>query len=229
MQYLLLAIPFIGALTHAVDLIVSKLVLTKEHAGYEDFCFYFFMLVFLLMFPFFQFFGGIPNQAFTATYLFCGLAVIVLAFVYNLVFYHGIKKEDMSEVENLYMFQGLFVLFFAFIIFSDERSLTTLIPAIIASFALIFSHVKKYHLKVSRMQIIFLLGVLMMAVEAIFLKKLLEIFNPYILYMTRCGILAVAFFIYKRPDVKKETSHFLLHMFTIAFTAAAALVLYYWT
>jgi drug/metabolite transporter (DMT)-like permease len=97
------------------------------------------------------------------------------------------------------LFTVLLALLFSFFIDSGiyERNFNVIIPALIASCVLIFSHIKKHHLDFNKYVVAMILASFFYALELILSRLILEYYSPISFYFLRCfGIFLISLLIF---------------------------------
>lgn len=223
MKLLGLSIPFFGALSEAVGTVLEKNILRKKGLEPRQYNLFSFLAISLLLLPIIVilFFISPENfplsvniQAFTTLNIFILFGVIIFSVLANLFTFYALKWEKITELEPFRLLQPLFAILLAFFIFTSERQIRTsiIISALIASSALIFSHIKKHHLSFNKFAIAAILGSLFFALEMIISNYILEYYPPLIFYFARClGILIISVILYKpKPqEIDKKTWKFI--------------------
>jgi len=186
-------IPFTaaGAISEATATIVEKKILKKRKINFKDYQVYSFLTISLLMIPFLLFFWHSTVEATSIKNIIILLLVIFSALIANLFAFYSMKWEKMTELEPLRLFQPLFVIILAFIFYSSERQISNniILAAVVASLALIISHIRKHHLKFNKYRIAALLGSLFFAIELVISKHLLSYYNGITFYFIRCSLI----------------------------------------
>ncbi len=194
--------PVIAAFALAFDTAYSKIFLSKYKWGHKEFVTASFLSIVFVLLIIAPFLATVREGAFSLINVLMLLIVVVIACFYNILFFHGLKEEDLTETENLYMFMPLFAVVLAAIVFKDERNIQYLIPALIAAFALIFSHIEKKHIRFHHGSMLVLASAFLVAVESLFVKKLIDYYSPVALYLIRTGFVALILLAYTKPGVK---------------------------
>lgn len=171
-----------------------------KFVSFMSLCMFFVFLLTSLLFPFF---GRVDPKAFSGEYLLYFFAVIIIAFVYNYLYYYSLNHEKVTEVEPLAMSHSIIAVVLAALIYPSERDVLVFILALVAATALIFSRIEKNQIKFDKHAYAMLGFATLFAVETLFLKKLLEVYSPIALYSVRTGVLALLFFIFLKPNLKK--------------------------
>lgn len=188
-------IPFAasGALSEAAGTVLEKNILRKRKIDFRDYQVYSFLAITLLTIPLLLFFWHLSPEALNLKNIFILLFVITCSIIANLFVFYSLKWEKITELEPLRLFQPLFVILLAFILYSSERQnpYQIIIAALIASLALIFSHIKKHHLKLNKYMVSALLGSLFFAIELVVSKYLLSYYNGITFYFIRCSLIFI--------------------------------------
>lgn len=197
----------IATLAQTLGITVDKIGLSKKRIPIKVFIPVLFFFLALFTLPLICWLGGIDwNQLFTPKYLFLYIVMIILAFGWNILYYVGIKAEQVQEFELILMLNPLLVILLATMFFKEERDLQVLLASFIAAMALIFAHVRREHLQFSKGAIYLLGCVVIMSIETIFHRFLLEIFSPASLYFSRTLILFIIFVLFYHPKVSRIKS-----------------------
>lgn len=197
-----------GAVLEAAGTIIEKIVLRKHKINHKSYTVFEFLAIVLASIPIFLILNSIfPNifswsissGAFELKNILIFSAIIIFAIFANLLVFYSMKWEKITELEPIRLSQPLFVVLLAFIIYSSERQTpkTILIAALVASLALIFSHIKKHHLQFNKYAMAALFGSLFFALDLVLSKFLLPYYSPLSLYFARSviilGICAIIF------------------------------------
>jgi len=232
-------IPFIAALSSAVGVILNKIVLSSQKVGHRPFVIFLFFSLFAMSGLLYPFGGKIEARAFSSPYLLLLLLVILIATVYNIIFYHALEKEKVLEWELIVMLAPLATILLASVFLRVERNLGVFLAGLVASAALIGSHLKRLHLQFDNFQRKLLFYLILYPAEAILIKELLFLYSPVALYMVRTLGVAVALSIWyyllapvfcnePKPSFKKWTKKNLLWCLAISALAVLQMVLTYY-
>ncbi len=204
-----MAVPLIplaggGALSEAAATIIEKNILRKRKIGFLEYDVYGFLAITLMMIPLLFFFWGVSAQALELKNILILLFVVVCSAAANLLTFYALKWEKVTEIEPLRLFQPLFVIIIAFILYSSERQspAPVLIAALVASLALVFSHIRKHHFQLNKYLIAALLGSLFFAIELAVSKSILGYYSYLSFYFIRCASVFAISFIALRPSPK---------------------------
>ena len=227
-------LPILGALALATGTIIQKKLLSKKKIGIKFYQTAEFFAIVLAMLPFIYFFWRMDSQALELKNIFIFGLVILFSITANLFTFYSMKWEKVSNLEPAKILEPLFVIilaiFFSFLINEGmyERNLKVIIPAFIAGAALIFSHVKKHHLKFNKYFIAAMLGSFFFALELVISRLILDFYSPITFYFLRCSSIFLISLALFRPKLKSldKKSSFLI--FIIGIVWAVYRVIIYW-
>ena len=198
----------IAAIAGAAGIILDKIILSYQKVGHRQLIIILFVFLFLLSALFYPWFGKINLEALRPEYLFLLFLVVLIASIYNVLYYHGVEKEKIAEVELITMLTPLSTIVIASIFLQAERHTHVLIAGLIASLTLIFAHIKRRHLSFDVFQKGLIIYLLLYPIEAILLKSLLSIYSPLAMYMVRTFFILIflsTWFYFVSPYFKIET------------------------
>ena len=195
--------PFIAAVSQAAGIIVDKIILTRRRMEIHVFIPVLFLFLFLLTAILMPFWGTISLEFFRPYYLIIFVLMIAAALIWNVFYYKGAQAEKVQEFELIIMFQPLLTILLAAFLIEKNTNIHLLIASIIASLALIFSHVKKMHFQLSRESWGLVLAVVFISIEIILQRIMLNVLSPVSLYFVRTGIIFVFFIILYRPRIRQ--------------------------
>lgn len=227
-------IPILGALLEATGMIIEKKTLKKKNIDYQNYSIYSFFAIVIVMIPFLFFFWRLSPEAFQLTNLLIFFAISIFALIANLLIFYSLKRETLSEFEPIVLMQPLFTILLAFIlsffisVYSNENNPLILVLALIASIALIFSHVKKHHLVYNKYLIAALLGGFFFAVELVLSKMILPYYSSWTFYFLRCLVILIIAFLIFKPSFKKidKQSHYFTWIVSLIWIVYRAIL--YW-
>lgn len=192
----------IATITQAFGVTLDKVVLSYRKIPVKDFVpiVFFFLCFFTLPALFFR--GSINWQIFlTLKYIIFYFLMIIIAVLWNILYYHGVRSERVQEFELILMLNPLIVILLAAFFFPAERNLQIIVAGIVASFALIFAHLKREHLVFSKTALWLIVCVVLMSVETIMHRVLLNFISPAALYFSRTLLLLLFFTLFYRPNI----------------------------
>jgi len=199
----MIQLPIIGALLEAVGTIFEKKILNNRYINYKNYTVYEFFSIIIVMSTFVFFFWKLEPEALSLMNILIFMFVVVVAIIANLLIFHSLKREDVSEFEPLWLTQPLFVIVLAFILYPVERNWIVFGLAMVASISLVLSHVKKKHLEFDKYTITALLGSFLFAVELIASKPILDYYSPFSFYFLRCLFVFIIVLFIFRPSFRK--------------------------
>jgi len=227
-------IPIIGAALEGVGMVIEKKILRKPKVNYKNYTVYGFLALVLIMLPLIFFFWKIDPQAYKPINLLIFLSIILFSIIANLLIFYSLKRETLTEIEPIRLMQPLFTIVLAFAfsfifdgIYNNEQNFTVLILALIASIALIASHVKKHHIVYNKYIIAALLGSLFFAIELVISKAILSYYSSLTFYFLRClSVFLIALIIF-RPKERLENKTKLMMLLGGAIWVGYRLILYW--
>ncbi|OGZ56306.1 MAG: hypothetical protein A3G60_00915 [Candidatus Ryanbacteria bacterium RIFCSPLOWO2_12_FULL_47_9c] len=222
--------PLLAAVFQAGSLTLDKFVLSGHRVAHKTYIGVSFPLIFLIALVLFLLFRPPLNSELFSGY--SGSLIVASAFLAvasNLIYYRALEGDQLSEIESLDILQTLPIIFISSIIFTDERKVVVVIPAIIASLAIIWSHWEHHHITIRRYTKLFFLRVLCVApLSAVILKILLATWNPLSLELVRSGIVALLLsplFFAHAHEVKDSAMRYIV--LTNILTTIAWILLYF--
>jgi len=187
----------ISTLTQSAGIVVDKIGLSRKNIPIPTFIPTLFLFLCLFTIPALFLFGGIFwHELLSFKYIALYILMVVVAFIWNILYYHGVKAEKVSEFELILMLNPLLVVLFATIFFKEERELQVLLSAVIASLALFFAHLEKEHIHFSKASVGLLVCVLLMSFETVLNRYLLDVISPGVLYFSRTLFLFLFFAVF---------------------------------
>ena len=227
-------IPIIGALLEGAGMVIEKKILKKPKINYKNYTVYGFLALVLVMLPLIFFFWKIDPQAYKPINILIFLSIILFSTLANLLIFYSLKRETLTNIEPIRLMQPLFTIVLAFAfsfmfdrIYSNEQNFTVVVLALIASIALIASHVKKHHIIYNKYIIAALLGSLFFAVELVISKFILSYYSSLTFYFLRCLSVFIIALIIFRPKVSLEKKTKIMMLLAGAIWVAYRLILYW--
>ncbi|OGF52252.1 hypothetical protein A3I27_01820 [Candidatus Giovannonibacteria bacterium RIFCSPLOWO2_02_FULL_43_11b] len=224
-----LIFPILSAVLQAASFSLDKVILSFRKIDFRAYIGISFPLIFFInLLIFFAFDSPISRELIYKTFwwLFASVALTIAS---NVIYYRALKHDKLSEMEVIGLLTALPVIIFSGIIFSDERNYVILIPAIIASIAIVWSHLKRGHLLIKKDTLPFLIWSLTMAPLAAAVSKiLLADWNPISLEMLRMGVVTAAIMPFFQKQIKTiSTSALWLLALTNVLTSVAWILFYF--
>ena len=187
--------PVLAAILQASSLLVDKTILTIRRMSFKAYIGTSFPLIFLITLALFL--AARPPLAWENFYGNFGVLLLVaigLTVGGNLMFYRALKTDRLGEIETLSLLAAIPTILVSGIIFTDERKFTILIPALIASCAVVWAHWERHHFKIAHGTLFYLLWALIAGpVAAAVLKVILTVWNPISFELIRSGVVALIF------------------------------------
>ena len=223
-------LPIIAAILQAASFTLDKVILSLRHVSFRTYISISFPLSFLVTLCVFLVFRPPFNTSllwgFPGFLLFIS---ITGSFITNILFYRALDHDKLGEIEILDLLRAIPVIVFSSVIFTDERQPAILLPALIASAAVIWSHWEHHHLKIARQTLPFFLWSLAIApVSAAIAKTLLQIWNPISLQLVINGILALLFILmFQKYMTEASPKAFRFLLITNVLTTTAWILFYF--
>lgn len=212
----MIEIPIIGAAALAGGTIFERIVLRKRKVGIKFYQVASFLAICLATIPLLFFFWRIDAGALELKNIAIFGLVVLLSIIANLLTFYSMKWEKVSNLEPAKILEPLFVIILA-IIFSFfaeglyERNYNIIIPALLAAFALIFSHIRKSHLEFNKYFVAAIFGSFFFGLELVVSRLILNFYSPISFYFLRCLFIFLISLIAFRPKfehlnntIKKE-------------------------
>ena len=185
--------PVLAALLQAASFTLDKVVLSLKRVNFRTYTGISFPLIFFITLVIFMIFRPpLSLELFSGK---LGWLIFISAFltiVTNLFFYRALDADRLGEIQTLDLLPIIPVIIFSSLFFSDERSFFVLVPALVASAAIIWSHWERHHFAVAKKTLPFLIWALVAApVGAAVSKIVLTAWNPISFRLVIDGIVAV--------------------------------------
>ena len=193
----------IASLGYAGVILCDKIVLSKHKVPVMRFLPLQFAFLTAITAPFLSKWGALPDYSklITPFYLFLFVLMIVVAIIWNILYAKGLQKEDLHEFELIMLLTPLATIVFATIFLPAERDWGIFIPGLIAAAALLATRFRSHHVRIGATAWRTILAMILMSLESILIKELLDVFSPVTLYFIRTLFVAIAFAILYRPKI----------------------------
>jgi drug/metabolite transporter (DMT)-like permease len=230
----MIILPFFGALLEALCMTIEKKVLRKHKMDYRNYSVYGFLAMVLVMIPFIFFFWRVDIGALKLTSILIFLSVIGISVLANIFGLYSLKREKVTEIEPIRLMQPLFTILLAFIfsffftIYAGERNPLVLLLALIASVALVLSHVEKHHLKLNKYLIAAIASSFFFSLELVISRSILDFYSPLSFYFFRCLFIFIVCWIIFHPSIKTIKNKTRLLIFLGAISAVIYRVIVYY-
>jgi drug/metabolite transporter (DMT)-like permease len=193
---------FLSAIGYAGGVVVDKVVLSRYRLPVKRFVPLLFIWLAIITAFLLPALGKIDWQQILATkYLLLFTAMLIVAIIWNSLYYRGIQEEEIHEFEIIMLLSPLVTILLSEIFLPKERNLTLFIAGAIASLALVVSRFRHHHLQITKVTGVVVSAMFLMSLESIIIKLLLDVTSPAALYFTRTAIMAVVFLIAWRPKL----------------------------
>ncbi len=205
----LIILPIIAAIASGGGLVIEKVVLKTRKVGPRLYQTAGFLAIILIMIPFIFFFWKLDPAALSLTNILIMLAVVAGSVIANVFVFYSLKWEKVSHIEPARLLEPLFVILLAIgfsYLFGEtlfERNTAVIIPAIIASLALVASHIKKHHLEFNKYFIAAILGSLFFALELVVSRLILDFYSPMSFYFIRSFLVLLVSYLIFRPNFNR--------------------------
>lgn len=193
----------LAALGYSAYVIYNKEVFVRLNLSVRNYVPLLFVFLFIISLALFPWFGKIDAEAFSFKYLGLMVLTVVLAIGWNKLFYAGLKKENLAEFELITMLYPLATIFLAAFLIPKEWNINIFIAGLVGGLALLFSHLQHHHLHFKKMETALLWCVVLMGLEAIVQRYLLEVYSPVALYCVRTGIMMLFYPLILKPNWKE--------------------------
>jgi drug/metabolite transporter (DMT)-like permease len=222
--------PIIAAVLQASSFTLDKVVLSAKRVTFRTYTGVSFPLIFLITLGIFFIFKPPLSFDLLAGNLWWLLGLsIIFSIITNLIFYRALDNDRLGEIQTIDLLGDLPVIIFAALIFTDERNVAVIFPALLAFSAIIWSHWEHNHFKIAKRTLPFLIWVLAIApFGAAISKTLLAAWNPISLELVRSGAVALILGSLFWRQIKSVSSRaFLLLLITNLFTSIAWILFYF--
>lgn len=197
----------ISAVANATGLVIDKIILSRERVSLRVYLPVLFIFLFAFDAILMPFLGrvewvlaGLPQS------LFLMLLMVVIAIVWNVLYYQDIQEEKLHQHEMLMMLMPLMTVIMAALFFPEELEWRVFGLALVASITILWARTEKHHLTWDRAAYNMLLAVILMALENIIIRELLRVYSPVALYGIRTLIIGLFFAAYFRPRYRQVSN-----------------------
>jgi drug/metabolite transporter (DMT)-like permease len=201
-------LPVLGAVAIAGGTILERLVLRKKKIDIKLYQTAAFLAIVISLLPLIYFFWKLDAAAWQLNNVIIFLLVVFFSIIANLLIFYSLKWEKIGNLEPARVLEPLFVILLAlvFSFFAEglyERNAKVVVPALIAGFALIMSHVKRNHLEFNKYFIATILGSFFFALELVISRLILDFYSPVSFYFLRSSSIFLLSLIIFRPNFGK--------------------------
>jgi drug/metabolite transporter (DMT)-like permease len=222
--------PILAAILQAGSLTLDKVILSIRRVDFKTYTGVSFPLIFLITLVIFLIFRPpISFDLLSGNLWWLLLISIGMVIATNLIFYRALDSDYLGEIQTLDLLHYIPIIIFAGIIFADERKFGVLVPALVASLAVAWSHWGHRHFKIAKHTLPFLVWSLSAApVGASISKVLLASWNPISLELVRSGAVALVLgLLFAKHAQKVSPKVFSLLLATNILTSIAWILFYF--
>lgn len=203
-------LPLISVAADAVYLTITKVFLRRygRYTG-REFAWFLFAAIVVVLAISAPFTGDFPSWEVVKQTLPWLVAVIVLACIHNLLFYWGIEHEKIADAEPLLLLSPLAGITMASLFYPSERFWQVYVAVVVATLVLFWSRRHKHSFAFSDGLAAILAFIFVNALELVFLKRLLDFYDPLILYLIRCVFVLIGLTLIVKPRLSLAKLHHL--------------------
>lgn len=219
---------FLASISEFIYIVGTKKFLElRKHANYGSFLIVLFAFLFLGSLCLWPRMGFVDlGQFFSFKYILLFLGMIVVSISVNLLYYRGLHEDKLVEFDLVTMTYPVITIFLASVLLPDEFSINIFIAGIVASVALLFSHMKRRHIRFNKMEKKLLLLVFFSAIETLLFRFLLDIMSSVSLYVIRTGMIFLVYLVLYRKNIKHiKFDKLMFYQFLLAVMAVIFMVL----
>lgn len=225
--------PILGAIALAGGTILERIVLRKKKVGVNLYQTASFLAIVISLLPLIYFFWKMDPGAMEPKNIVIFFLVIFFSIIANLLVFYSLKWEKVGNLEPARILEPLFVILLAivFSFFAEnlyERNLKIIIPAIIASLALVFSHIKRHHLQFNPYFVTAIIGSFFFALELVLSRLILDFYSPVTFYFLRSSSIFLLSLLIFRPNFKKLDAKVRWQIFATGFIWTAYRIIVYY-
>ena len=224
-------IPILAAVLQAGSATLDKVILSVRGLTFKHYSAVSFPLYFLITFVIFLIFRPpLSIQFFSGNlWLFILISILMIA-VTNLFYYRALDHDGLGEMQTLELLSAIPIIIASSIIFADERKFVVLIPALIASSVVVWSHWEHHHFKIAKKTLPFLVWALFAApIGASISKLLLVVWDPISLELVRTGGVALIIWPLFFKYTNKINLRSFIYLILTNFLSAVAWILFYFS
>lgn len=198
-------LPLVAALLQASSFTLDKVILSMRRVDFKAYTGASFPLIFLVTFVVFLLFRPPFSTELLAGRLGWFLVLsVAMTIVTNLFYYRALEHDALAEIQTLELLPAIPVVVVSSFLFSDERNVSLIIPAIAATLVIVWSHWEAHHFRIARRTAPFLIWAIIAApIGAALSKVLLRAWSPISLELVRSGLTAAVL----TPLFSKHTRH----------------------
>ena len=222
--------PILAAVLQAGSFTFDKVILSIKRVNFKTYTGASFPLIFLItLIIFLVFRPPLSLSLFTGNLFWLLLISIGMTIVTNLIYYRALDSDYLGEIQTFDLLRNIPIIIFSSLIFADERNFAVIIPAFIASIAIIWSHWEHHHLKIAKNTLPFIVWSMFAAsIGAPISKILLQSWNPISLELVSSAVIALILgSLFIKYTSKISFKSFLLLLTTNILTSIAWILFYF--
>jgi len=178
--------PVLAAVLQAGSFTLDKVILSIRRISYKTYVGVSFPLIFIITLGIFFIFRPPLTLELIKGSIWLIVISVGMTIITNLIFYRALHDDNLGEIQTLDLLRNIPIIISTSILFADERNFAVIIPAILASFAIIWSHWERHHFKIAKHTLPFVIWSLCVAAIGPPISKiLLETWNPISLELVR--------------------------------------------
>jgi len=155
---------------------------------------------------------------------------IITGFITNTLYYRALDEDNLHELQTWGVFIAIPTLIVTSILFADERNLVVLIPALIATAAVTWSHLGRGNRLAIQPKTAAFIGWMLIATPATvgMSKVILQSWNPILLELVRDSSLALIFWVAVSKGISHVNRKAWSYLLATNMFSSAAWILYYY-
>jgi len=213
----------ISAVANAAGLVIDKIILSRERVALRVYLPVLFIFLFAIDVIFLPFLGRVEwSLARIPQSLFLLILMVIIAIVWNVLYYQDIKEEKLHQHEMLTMLMPLMTVVMAALFFPEELNWRVFWLALIACVTVFWARAERHHFTWDQAAYNMILAVVLMALENVIIRELLRVYSPVALYGIRTLMIGLFFAAYFRPRYRQISNR---HWKLIALSGLFAITL----
>ncbi len=224
-------LPIAAAILQAGSFTLDKTILSLKGITYKQYIGISFPLIFLVTIAIYAIFRPpvLAPELYEGNLKWLLLVSLGFIIITNLFYYRALDNDSLGEIQTLDLFRNVPVIIFSSIIFADERNAAVIIPALVASLVIIWSHWNHHHFEIKKFtKVYFVWTLLISPFGAPIAKSLLSVWNPISLSLVRDGSMALILGpLFSKYSKKSSARAFLLLVATNMLTTVAWILYYF--
>jgi drug/metabolite transporter (DMT)-like permease len=181
--------------------IVNKVLLGRLKMPVKDYLPIVFVFLAIVSFCLIPINFHFDREALTAGSLAVLLIMIVAAISWNYLLAKSLQIEPLHEYETIILTVPFVTVALAAVFLPEERQIHTFVAGLIAGLAILFFKFKKHHLHFTKSAPRTALAVVLIAIEVICMRYLLDFYSPALIYFIRVSVIALTYWFIFRPDL----------------------------